>query len=143
MVQFKGMQSCPKKRIQHLLIVAVILSAFSIAALTFCTLRFPISLEAKFKRQFSVFSGGEMETGEEKGSKEMKYPRITHRELIEATGGFSSSSLIGSGQFGHVYKGLLQDNTRIAVKVLDSRTKADISGSFKRECQVFKRQLHS
>ncbi|KAI8565740.1 hypothetical protein RHMOL_Rhmol03G0284700 [Rhododendron molle] len=138
----KGMKSCPKKRIKHLMILAVILSGFSIAALMFCTFRVPLSLESRFKRQCTVFSGGEMEKGEEKGSTEIKYPRITHRELFEATGGFSSSSLIGSGQFGHVYKGLLQDNTRIAVKVLDSRTKEVISGSFKRECQVLKRTRH-
>ncbi|KAL9268671.1 putative leucine-rich repeat receptor-like serine/threonine-protein kinase [Drosera capensis] len=71
---------------------------------------------------------------------EPSYPRISHRELIEATGGFDSSSLIGSGQYGRVYKGLLRNNTRVAVKVLDSKATRDVS--FKRECQVLKKARH-
>lgn len=78
---------------------------------------------------------------EEEGIKEIKYPRIYHRELVEATGGFSASSLIGSGTFGRVYKGVLKDGTRIAVKVLYSIAR-EISGSFKRECQVLKTTRH-
>ncbi|KAL0383091.1 UNVERIFIED_CONTAM: putative leucine-rich repeat receptor-like serine/threonine-protein kinase [Sesamum calycinum] len=45
-------------------------------------------------------------------------------------------------RFGHVYKGTLRDNTRIAVKVLHSKAAGEISGSFKRECQVLKRTRH-
>ncbi|XP_022134805.1 putative leucine-rich repeat receptor-like serine/threonine-protein kinase At2g24130 [Momordica charantia] len=75
--------------------------------------------------------------------KELKYPRISYRQLVEATDGLSSSSLIGSGRFGEVYKGILPDKTKIAVKVLKPiRTAGEISGSFKRECQVLKRTRH-
>ncbi|CAK9329757.1 unnamed protein product [Citrullus colocynthis] len=75
--------------------------------------------------------------------KELKYPRISYRQLVDATDGFSSSSLIGSGRFGEVYKGILPDKTKIAVKVLKPiRTAGAISGSFKRECQVLKRTRH-
>ncbi|RVW62988.1 putative leucine-rich repeat receptor-like serine/threonine-protein kinase [Vitis vinifera] len=69
----------------------------------------------RIRRPLAIFNGTDMEEGEQE-RKELKYPRITHRQLVEATGGFSSSSLIGSGRFGHVYKGVLRDNTRIAVK---------------------------
>ncbi|KAJ3699047.1 hypothetical protein LUZ61_002752 [Rhynchospora tenuis] len=75
--------------------------------------------------------------------KEYDYPRITYRQLVEATKGFSESRLIGAGHFGQVYEGTLHDKTRIAVKVLDTRNGGvEISGSFKRECQVLKRTRH-
>ncbi|XP_072953179.1 putative leucine-rich repeat receptor-like serine/threonine-protein kinase At2g24130 [Typha angustifolia] len=74
---------------------------------------------------------------------EVDYPRISYRQLVEATGGFAESSLIGAGRFGHVYEGKLRpDQTRIAVKVLDPKNGSEISGSFKRECQVLKRTRH-
>ena len=37
---------------------------------------------------------------EDEETKELKYPRISYKKLIEATGSFSASSLISSGQFG-------------------------------------------
>ncbi|KAL3599523.1 hypothetical protein D5086_007441 [Populus alba] len=44
------------------------------------------------------------------------FPRITYRELLEATEGFEEQRLLGTGGYGRVYKGLLQDGTAIAVK---------------------------
>ncbi|CAL9211819.1 putative leucine-rich repeat receptor-like serine/threonine-protein kinase At2g24130 [Musa acuminata AAA Group] len=70
------------------------------------------------------------------------HPRISYRQLVEATEGFAESNLVGGGRFGHVYKGTLPDETRIAVKVLDPKCGVEISGSFKRECQVLKRTRH-
>ncbi|KQK19243.1 putative leucine-rich repeat receptor-like serine/threonine-protein kinase At2g24130 [Brachypodium distachyon] len=74
------------------------------------------------------------------------HPRISHRELSDATGGFEESSLIGAGRFGRVYEGTLRDGTRVAVKVLlDPKSGCgggDVSRSFKRECQVLRRTRH-
>jgi serine/threonine protein kinase len=72
------------------------------------------------------------------------HPRISHRELSEATGGFQESSLIGAGRFGRVYEGTLRDGMRVAVKVLDPKTgsRGEVSGSFKRECDVLRRTRH-
>ena len=48
------------------------------------------------------------------------YPKISSEELRGATSGFSSDSVIGSGKFGTVYKGVLGPGEIIvAVKVLD------------------------
>ncbi|KAL7229599.1 hypothetical protein ACSBR2_008160 [Camellia fascicularis] len=137
----EGMRICKKKRIYSLVLWPVVISLFGILVL--CMFGYSLALKSKFNKQFSIFTE---ENGETERKEELKHPRISHRELIEATGGFSSTSLIGSGRFGHVYKGVLQDNTRIAVKVLnlnDSRTSpAEISSSFNRECQVLKRTRH-
>ena len=135
----KGMLNCRRKHTYHFVLLPILLSIFVTPIL--CFFGYPLVQRTRIRRPLAIFNGTDLEEGEQEG-KEMKYPRISHRQLVEATGGFSSSSLIGSGHFGHVYKGVLRDNTTIAVKVLDSRTAGEISGSFKRECQVLKRIRH-
>lgn len=135
----KGMPNCRKKRAYRSFILPILLSL--IATPFLCIFAYTLVRRTRFKRQLAIFNQGDLEE-EDKETKDLKYPRISYQQLIEATGGFSASSLIGSGHFGHVYKGVLQDNTRIAVKVLDSKTAGEISGSFKRECQILKRTRH-
>ncbi|KAF0901973.1 hypothetical protein E2562_011803 [Oryza meyeriana var. granulata] len=89
-------------------------------------------------RRSMLLAGGS--TGDEPGERD--HPRISHRELSEATGGFEQSSLIGAGRFGCVYEGTLRDGTRVAVKVLDPKTGGEVSRSFKRECEVLRRTRH-
>lgn len=82
---------------------------------------------------------------------EREYPRISHRQLAEATGEFNPSNLIGSGRFGNVFKGALSDGTQVAVKVFDQRSSGgsgsggggeEMSGDFRRECRVLRRTRH-
>jgi Leucine-rich repeat (LRR) protein len=70
-----------------------------------------------------------------------KYPRITYRELVEATDEFSEDRLVGSGSYGRVYRGVLQDGTLVAIKVLQLQT-GNSTKSFNRECEVLKRIRH-
>lgn len=69
------------------------------------------------------------------------FPRITYKELSDATGGFDNQRLVGSGSYGHVYRGVLTDGTPIAVKVLHLQS-GNSTKSFNRECQVLKRIRH-
>ncbi|KAK9066036.1 hypothetical protein SSX86_015438 [Deinandra increscens subsp. villosa] len=69
------------------------------------------------------------------------FPRITYKELANATNGFDDRRLLGSGGYGRVYKGSLPDGTQIAVKVLQLQT-GNSTKSFNRECQVLKRIRH-
>ncbi|CAH1449272.1 unnamed protein product [Lactuca virosa] len=82
------------------------------------------------------------EENDEEERNEQNYPKISHQELMAATNGFSRSNLIGTGQFGQVYKGILKDNTKIAVKVISYTKTEESSGSFKRECEVLKNTRH-
>lgn len=69
------------------------------------------------------------------------YRRILYRELLEATEGFNHNKLIGSGRFGHVYKGLLNDGSIVAIKVLQLLN-SDFTKTFNRECQIMKLIRH-
>ncbi|KAK8695283.1 hypothetical protein V6N13_000449 [Hibiscus sabdariffa] len=136
----KGMPKCRKKHPSHLVIFLPMIVSL-LATPLLLKFVYPLVCKSKFRNRLAVVNGVDFED-EEKERKELKYPRISYEQLTEATGGFCASSLIGSGSFGHVYKGILGDNTKIAVKVLDTKTAGDISGSFKRECEVLKRTRH-
>ena len=45
-------------------------------------------------------------------------PKITYKELVDATSMFSDENLLGIGSFGSVYKEGLKNGTNVAVKVL-------------------------
>ncbi|XP_031404243.1 L-type lectin-domain containing receptor kinase S.1-like [Punica granatum] len=49
--------------------------------------------------------------------------RFPYEELMRATDGFSSNRLLGSGGFGRVYKGILENNSEVAVKCVNHDSK--------------------
>ncbi|CDP16555.1 unnamed protein product [Coffea canephora] len=69
--------------------------------------------------------------------------RLSYHELVRATSEFSPENLIGSGNFGAVYKGRLgkYGNKLVAVKVLDLQ-KNGASKSFKAECKALRNIRH-
>ncbi|XP_027080443.1 putative receptor-like protein kinase At3g47110 [Coffea arabica] len=72
-----------------------------------------------------------------------KHLQISYHELHRVTSGFSPENLIGSGNFGTVYKGRLGEhgNKLVAVKVLDLQ-KNGASKSFKAECKTLRNIRH-
>ncbi|BFG24861.1 hypothetical protein CerSpe_111350 [Prunus speciosa] len=69
------------------------------------------------------------------------FPRVTYRDLSDATSGFDDQRLLGMGSYGHVYRGVLPDGTTIAVKVLHLQS-GNSTKSFTRECQVLRQIRH-
>ncbi|WCJ37147.1 Receptor kinase-like protein Xa21 [Euphorbia peplus] len=68
--------------------------------------------------------------------------RVSYQDLHNATNGFSSEYLIGSGGFGYVYKGFLNQIGRVvAIKVLKLQQK-DVFKTLKAECIVLKNVRH-
>ncbi|KAL3729718.1 hypothetical protein ACJRO7_026815 [Eucalyptus globulus] len=67
---------------------------------------------------------------------------VSYHNLLKATRGFSSTNLLGVGNFGSVYKGLLdQTQSVVAIKILDL-TCDGASKSFIAECEVLRRIRH-
>ncbi|KAK2977743.1 hypothetical protein RJ640_010409 [Escallonia rubra] len=69
--------------------------------------------------------------------------RVSYHELYQATSGFSSKFLIGSGSFGFVYKGRLDqhEGRQVAIKVLNLQ-RAGASKSFMVECNSLRNIRH-
>ncbi|XP_077238724.1 uncharacterized protein LOC143879916 [Tasmannia lanceolata] len=75
-------------------------------------------------------------------NKKDQYLRVSYAELFKATDGFSSTNLIGTGSFGSVYKGILDDKeTTVAVKVLNLQQQGALK-SFMAECKALRNIRH-
>ncbi|CAA2999818.1 probable LRR receptor-like serine threonine-kinase At5g63710 isoform X2 [Olea europaea subsp. europaea] len=68
--------------------------------------------------------------------------RFFLREIQLATENFSESNIIGQGGFGKVYKGILSDNTRVAVKRLMDYRIPGGEAAFLREVQMISVAVH-
>eukprot|EP01018_Ginkgo_biloba_P038005 Gb_12050 [translate_table: standard] len=69
------------------------------------------------------------------------HPKISHRELIDATNGFNEANLLGVGSFGAVYKATFRDGRMAAVKVLNLQNEK-AHKSFSTECKALGRVRH-
>lgn len=71
---------------------------------------------------FSSVKPGTVDAVPRAGSLSHPHPSSTrilaYEELKEATNNFSSSSILGEGGFGRVFKGVLSDGTAVAIKRL-------------------------
>ncbi|CAM8949310.1 unnamed protein product [Rhodiola kirilowii] len=69
------------------------------------------------------------------------YLRLSYKDLLKATDNFSTSNLIGAGSFGSVYKGVIEHEMPIAVKVLNLARQGALK-SFKAECKALSKIRH-
>ncbi|KAL3642259.1 hypothetical protein CASFOL_013074 [Castilleja foliolosa] len=70
------------------------------------------------------------------------YTKVSYKELLNATNGFSSQNIIGRGSFGTVYRGTLgSDRTLVAVKVFNPGREGSVK-SFMSECRALKNIRH-
>ena len=68
--------------------------------------------------------------------------RFTYRELQIATDNFSEKNVLGQGGFGKVYKGVLADNTKVAVKRLTDYESPGGDSAFQREVEMISVAVH-
>lgn len=64
------------------------------------------------------------------------------REIQIATDNFSEHNIIGQGGFGKVYKGVLSDNTKVAIKRLSDYYSPGGEAAFQREVQLISVAVH-
>ncbi|XP_024986581.1 putative receptor-like protein kinase At3g47110 [Cynara cardunculus var. scolymus] len=70
------------------------------------------------------------------------FKKISYGRLFKATAGFSAANLIGTGGFGSVYKGVLDENDlTVAIKVLNLQRRGG-SRSFMAECEALRNIRH-
>ncbi|GLJ08096.1 hypothetical protein SUGI_0081260 [Cryptomeria japonica] len=67
--------------------------------------------------------------------------QISNQELHSATEGFNAANLLWAGSFGSVYRGLLSDNTLVAVKVFD-QDPPNSYRNFYKECRILRKIRH-
>ncbi|XP_060671039.1 LRR receptor-like serine/threonine-protein kinase FLS2 [Ziziphus jujuba] len=63
------------------------------------------------------------------------WTEISHKELLEATNGFNEANLLGTGSFGSVYEGKLNDGLHVAIKVFNLNFEKACK-SFDAECEA-------
>ncbi|KAK6923313.1 Leucine-rich repeat-containing N-terminal, plant-type, partial [Dillenia turbinata] len=68
--------------------------------------------------------------------------RFAWRELELATDKFSEKNVLGQGGFGKVYKGVLSDNTKVAVKRLTDYESPGGDAAFQREVEMISVAVH-
>ncbi|KAL2521649.1 putative LRR receptor-like serine/threonine-protein kinase [Forsythia ovata] len=91
-----------------------------------------------YKREVFVDVAGEVDRRIEFG----QLKRFSWRELQLATDNFSEKNVLGQGGFGKVYKGVLTDNTKVAVKRLTDFESPGGDTAFQREVEMISVAVH-
>lgn len=126
------------------LVIIVVLASLALASLLvafsyYCYIRNKVSKRLKKARGFNDAekSGfGDLQITSENGLQV-----FTFKQLHSATGGFSKSNVVGHGSFGLVYRGVLSDGRKVAIKFMDQAGKQG-EEEFKVEVELLSR-LHS
>ncbi|GKV18650.1 hypothetical protein SLEP1_g28999 [Rubroshorea leprosula] len=91
-----------------------------------------------YKREVFVDVAGEVDRRITFG----QLKRFAWRELQLATESFSEKNILGQGGFGKVYKGVLADNTKVAVKRLTDFESPGGDAAFQREVEMISVAVH-
>ncbi|XP_010274442.1 PREDICTED: serine/threonine-protein kinase CDL1 [Nelumbo nucifera] len=124
------------------LVVIVVLAALAVVSLFvafsyYCYIRNKVAKRLKEQRRSEEYGekGGyaTVQVATEKGLQ-----LFTYKQLHSATSGFGKSNVIGHGGFGSVYRGVLSDGRKIAVKLMDRAGKQG-EEEFKMEVELLSR----
>ncbi|XVE71788.1 hypothetical protein DITRI_Ditri10aG0180000 [Diplodiscus trichospermus] len=133
--QISGIPPCSssttrKSRMRNLLkfILPAVVAVIIFAALI-CTLRRHQQIKAQIPSSEDTLLSG------------VEHRVILYQELRQATANFSVSNYLGEGSSGRVYKGILSDQTIVAVNVLNLKHESALK-SFDTECKVLSSVRH-
>ncbi|GLJ28883.1 hypothetical protein SUGI_0569310 [Cryptomeria japonica] len=125
---------CPNQtRKKHSLLKKIVISVVGSIGFVLCIIIIGILWMHKFSRKFLrpssfIFT-------------RLGYPKFSYQDLVIATSRFDESNLLGVGNYGSVYKGILRDGKIIAIKTLNFQNEEALK-SFKRECKLLGRIRH-
>ncbi|KAL1560605.1 non-specific serine/threonine protein kinase [Salvia divinorum] len=102
------------------LIFATLSVASVLVTLTYyCYLRHQLSKRTKIRQQKICYEEKASNFANIQVATERGLQVFTFKQLHSATGGFGKSNVIGRGAFGLVYRGVLQNGRKVAVKLMD------------------------
>ncbi|KAF9621889.1 hypothetical protein IFM89_028477 [Coptis chinensis] len=112
-----------QKREGIVLVIIVVFAALSLVSLFlafsyYCYIRNKVSKQLKTQKG-SENGGRKTRSGNIQVSVEKGLQVFGFKQLHSATGGFGKGNVIGHGGFGLVYKGVLSDGRKVAVKLMD------------------------
>ncbi|CAK9140446.1 unnamed protein product [Ilex paraguariensis] len=111
-----GVGAClrKKKNLKSGLALKVSIGVFSILTLAIVMVAISVRKSSKFSNQAKLAKAREEMLKSSNGGKSARM--FSLKAVKKATSGFSKDRILGSGGFGEVYKGELQDGTVVAVK---------------------------
>ncbi|KDP36300.1 hypothetical protein JCGZ_09807 [Jatropha curcas] len=126
------------------LVVIVVVASLAVACLLvafsyYCYIRNKLSKRLNYHKRDNYEEKGSFENLEVANAKGLQV--FTFKQLHSATGGFSKSNVVGHGGFGSVYRGVLNNGRKVAVKFMDQEGKQG-EEEFKVEVELLSR-LHS
>ncbi|XP_021275378.1 probable serine/threonine-protein kinase PBL7 [Herrania umbratica] len=132
-----------RKKERIALVAIVVLASVAVASLFvafsyYCYIRNKV-LSKRTKTQNSMVdckdkaSSTDLEVAMDKG-----LHVFTFKQLHSATGGFSKSNVVGHGGFGSVYRGVLSNGKKVAIKLMDQAGKQG-EEEFKMEVELLSR----
>lgn len=108
------------------LVVIVVMASLAVVALL-VAFSYYWYIKNKVKKRFhtekSLPPSNELVPPVMNSSSQTESQVFTFKQLQAATSNFSSNNVIGNGGFGSVYKGVLQDGSKVAIKQLDQASK--------------------
>ncbi|GMP26049.1 hypothetical protein CsSME_00002648 [Camellia sinensis var. sinensis] len=119
-------------------IVGIVIGLLGLLLLGSMLLLWWMSRHKRFKREVFVDVAGEVDRRIAFG----QLRRFAWRELQLATDNFNEKNVLGKGGFGKVYKGVLSDNTKVAVKRLNDYESPGGDAAFQREVEMISVAVH-
>ncbi|XP_047940250.1 probable serine/threonine-protein kinase PBL21 [Salvia hispanica] len=113
-----------RKKETFALAAVLVFASLSVASVLvtltyYCYLRHQLSKRAKIQQQKSYHEEKASDFANIQVATERGLQVFTFKQLHSATGGFGKSNVIGRGAFGLVYRGVLQNGRKVAVKLMD------------------------
>lgn len=108
------------------LVAIVVLASLALASLLvafsyYCYIRNKVSKRTRSRKRVDYEEKGGFASVQIVNEKGLQV--FTFKQLQSATGGFSKSNVIGHGGFGLVYRGVLHDGRKVAIKLMDQAGK--------------------
>ncbi|KAL6654085.1 hypothetical protein ACP70R_007550 [Stipagrostis hirtigluma subsp. patula] len=119
------------KQFLKFLLPVVIIAFGSILLCVYLTIKRKLRNKGEDRVQASVLDLGDL----------MSHQLVSYIELVRATDNFSDDNILGTGNFGRVFKGQMSTGLVVAIKVIDMQLQQAIQ-SFDAECHVLRMARH-